>query len=359
MDWYVEVNGKVLRRGITTGTTATAALKASILYKKFGCVPRSVAVSIPAGWVLSVPIECCSIVDGLYFCSAKKDAGDDADVTNGVLISAAFEEKETGDVFFRSDGGIGIVTLDGLGIKVGEPAINPVPRSMMRTVLREFGLREGIVHLRVDKGEEIAKHTLNSRLGVKGGISILGTSGMVEPMSENAWKESLLPEMEVIRRKGYDWIVFVPGGKGEKNHKSWFGESDNIVLCGNFFGFCVKEAILRGFRGIHLSGSFQKLIKLAGGNFNTDSRVADSKAEILLTHIILVTERYDKRLSNEIMSLSPFSKVIDLLQENGVDVKAVFTSVGDAAIKRLKQLGEAMYRVTMFYGERLLVDRVG
>jgi len=359
MEWYVDVNGRKLRRGITTGTTATAALKASILCGKFGCVPRSVTVELPIGWIVDVPIEDCSVIDGLCFCSARKDAGDDADITNGVLILVAFEEKSVGDVVFRSDGGVGIVTVKGLKLEVGEPAVNPVPRAMMKKVLKEFGIREGVVHVKVENGEEIAKRTFNSRLGIKDGISILGTSGIVEPMSEEAWKESLPPEMDVIKAKGHDWIAFVPGGIGEKLHKRYFGDSENIVLCGNYFGFCVKEALKRGFRGIHISGSFQKLMKLAGGNFNTDSRFSDSKPEILITHVALVAGRCDRKLAVKIMEISPFNRVIDFLEEEGIDVEDVFSSIGDVAVRRLRQFGSAIFRVSMFNGERLLSDRMG
>ena len=359
MQWYINVNGKLLRRGYTTGTCAAAALKASLIWSLTGVLPDSVDIRLPIGESIRIPVLWCGKESGICYCAVRKDAGDDADVTDGAVIYAGAERISEKGVSFASAGGVGTVTEEGLPVKVGEPAINPVPRSMMKEVLEDFNIFSAKVYVGVEDGERIAKRTFNERLGIVGGISILGTTGIVEPFSEEAWKESLLVEMEVIKNRGYDFIVLTPGGKGEKLYKKYYGSSRNVLICGNYFGFAVKNAILKGFKEIYIAGSFQKVIKLAAGNFNTDSRVSDAKAEVLALYTTIFEKNYNADLVKEILNATPFSKSIAILEKYGVDVKGVFTLIGQAVIRRLRQLGEASFRVIMFYRDSILTDIQG
>ena len=354
MNWYINVNGKKLKRGFTTGTAATAALKASIMWQINGSIPKFVDLILPNGFNVQISIEEGKLINNKYFCMVKKDSGDDADITNGSIIfsSAVFKDKE---YKFFSAGGVGTVTKDGLKIKKGEPAINPVPRRMMIDTLKEFNINGADIYVGVKNGKELARQTFNKRLGIVNGISIIGTSGIIEPMSEEAWKNSLLPQMDVIRKE-YEEIVFVLGGRGENTYKKYFGDKKNILLCGNYFGFSIKEAKKRSFNKIHIAGSFQKIIKLAAGNFNTDSRVSGSMNEILALYTIIYLKKYDKTLINTILKLNPVSKVIDVYIKNKIDYKEIFKLIINAIIKKLKDFQDAEYRVTLFYNTDILQD---
>ncbi|BBE31621.1 cobalt-precorrin-5B C(1)-methyltransferase [Tepiditoga spiralis] len=354
MNWYINVNGKKLRRGFTTGTAATAALKASVLWQITGNIPKFVDLLLPNGFNIKIRIENGKIINNKYFCMVKKDSGDDIDITNNSIIFSASVFKKKGYKFF-SAGGVGIITKDGLKIKKGEPAINPVPRKMMIDVLKSFNINGSDIYVGVENGKELAKQTFNKRLGIVNGISIIGTSGMIEPMSEEAWKNSLLPQMDVIRKE-YEEIVFVLGGRGESNYKKNFGDKKNIVLCGNYFGFSIKEAKKRKFNKIHISGSFQKIIKLAAGNFNTDSRVSGSMNEILALYTIIYMKKYDENIISSILKLNPVSQIIDFYEKNKIDYNGIFKLIVNAIIKKLKEFQDAEYRVTLFYKTNVLQD---
>jgi len=360
---YVSRDGKKLRKGFTTGTTATAALKAFLEYHIYNSKPDFVEVSLPGGEKIGIPVKSYSSIDGQKYASVRKDAGDDADITNGCLISVTcdFENTDGNSFVFDSEYGVGKITKEGLGIKIGEPAINEVPREMMIGVLREYGIDSAKITVNVENGEELAKSTLNGKLGIIGGISIIGTSGIVEPMSEQAWKESLLPQMDILRANGFDEIILIPGGVGEKYFISHFGKKENVILCGNHFGFAIKNAATKGFVKIHIAGAFQKIIKLAGGNWNTDSRYSDSKAEILAIHTIISHEAYDKKIVEEIFSAQPFSTVIQILQKNKYDVIKIFENIAETTVNKLSVYlsgvqQDISFRITMFNKGDLLIN---
>ena len=206
-----------LKSGITTGSCSAAAAKAALL-ASLGDAPIVVQIETPQGICLSVPILTAQAVDGGGRASVIKDAGDDPDITHGVEIVAEVQlTPGQPEISFQAGTGIGTVTLPGLQIPVGQPAINPAPRQMIESALRPL-LPQGtgaVVTISIPEGEKLARRTLNPTLGIVGGLSIIGTTGIVEPMSEEAFKNSLKPQISVAKALGFQTIVMVPGKIGQ------------------------------------------------------------------------------------------------------------------------------------------------
>lgn len=265
----------------------TAGALASVIWQISGSCPERVTVETPIGKQLNI-----DIIPGDYgTCTVIKDGGDDPDATNGCEIitkaELVYDGKET--ISFIAGGGVGRITEPGLKLPPGEPAINPVPRQMVREHLKPYlnGCSVKII-VSVPNGEEIAKKTFNPRLGIQGGISILGTTGIVRPMSEDAVKDSLQLELSQIYEKGSRYVVFVTGNQGQKMLERHFGKLEPVIMTGNHIGFLIERAANLGFSGILIGGQYGKLLKLAGGIMNTHSHVADGKMEILCTHAALM-----------------------------------------------------------------------
>lgn len=286
-DDYVTVGGRRLRKGYTTGTCAAAAAKAAAYMLVSGKVPDKVRVEIPSGARLELPLSDMLLGENFAECSVVKDGGDDPDVTTGLKIFARVELTGDGRISVEAGRGIGRVTLPGLKVEVGKPAINPVPMEMIARSVSEV-LPEGkgaVITLSVPGGEEAAKKTYNPKLGIVGGISIIGTKGIVEPMSEEAWKEALALELNVLRNKGCSSCVFVFGNYGEDFAVNSLGvRKDRIIKIGNFVGYMLDRAAEYGFEGVLLIGHLGKLVKVAAGIFHTHSRTADARREILTAY---------------------------------------------------------------------------
>jgi cobalt-precorrin-5B (C1)-methyltransferase len=254
-----------------------------------GCCPERVEVETPLGRTLCLDIVpyspgCCGVV---------KDAGDDPDATNGLTVVVRVELADIpgGDgIEFRAGDGVGTVTLPGLKVPVGEPAINPVPRRMIVDAVRGVvGPRSAVVTVSVPGGEEVARRTFNPRLGIVGGISILGTTGIVRPMDERAIFDSLSLELNTHAVQGAKIIALTFGNTGEIALRRAFGLEGRCVLqVGNYVGFVMDEAQRLGFEKILLCGHPGKLLKVAAGSFNTHNRVADGRMEALCTHAALL-----------------------------------------------------------------------
>jgi len=284
--WYVEIEGKKWRRGLTTGTCAAAAAKAALIALIQQTLPKSVEINTPAGLNLHLPVAECRIGPYGASCGVVKQAGDDPDITHGVRIIADVSWSGGGDVEIEGGEGVGRVTKPGLQVAVGEAAINPVPRAMIRQALKEcLPAGRGIkVVIRVPQGEKLAARTLNSALGICGGISILGTTGFVEPMSEEAFKYALLPQIDVALAAGRETLVFTPGKIGQRIAGRYEIPAAAVVLTSNFIGFMLNEAARRGVRKILIFGHSGKIVKVAGGIFHTHSRMADGRMEIIAAH---------------------------------------------------------------------------
>ena len=333
-DTYVYSQQKKLRRGYTTGTCAAAAsLAAAVLLLQNDSVDLNVTVDTPKGIRLELRAELTEVGGDFRVCRVQKDGGDDPDVTNGMWIYARVglscpEDKLSGwftqkndDISLNLTGGvgIGIATKPGLNCKVGEYAINPVPRAMIfshvEKACRQMGFKGQLwIQIFAPEGEERAEKTFNSRLGILGGISILGTTGIVEPMSQEALLKTI--ELEIGQRileHGPD-LVFVPGNYGMDFASGQLGLNlDEAVKCSNFIGASIDMAANLGARSVLLIGHLGKLVKLAAGIMNTHSREADGRMEILAAHA--GAWGASRELIREILSAVTVDQALTLMDE--------------------------------------------
>lgn len=263
----------------------TGGAAASAIWQTTGSCPDVVRVDTPIGKILYLDV----IPKTFGTCGVVKDAGDDPDVTHGSEIVTTVEIlPEDGEIRFVGGEGIGTITQEGLKLPVGEPAINPVPRQMVTKALRKIiGNRGAVVTVSIPGGAELAKKTFNPRLGIFGGLSVLGTTGIVRPMSEEAMKDSLLAELDMYKNQGHKAILFVLGTTGENALKDFYGDFHCVLQVSNYIGFMIEEAVERGFTHILLGGFVGKLVKVASGTMNTHSHVADGRIETICTHAAL------------------------------------------------------------------------
>ncbi|MBN2041898.1 MAG: cobalamin biosynthesis protein CbiD [Spirochaetes bacterium] len=292
---YKIVSGKKLRCGYTTGTCAAAAAKAAAEMLVKQAPVNHVSIDTPKGWTLNLDVEDISFFPDYARCCVIKDAGDDPDITNGMRIYAKVSTAESGIKITGGDG-VGRVTKKGLSVEPGNPAINPVPMRMIENEVRGvLPENTGVcIEISVPGGESVAERTFNPKLGIEGGISIIGTSGIVEPMSEDSITESIGLELSMLRKSGNEAAVFVPGNYGEKYAiESLKIEKRHIVTVSNYIGDMLNRAVYEGFRSILFVGNIGKLVKVAGGIFNTHSKVADARVEILASHYALFTGNAD------------------------------------------------------------------
>lgn len=272
----------VLREGFTTGSCAAAAALACCLWQRDGACPSQVSLVVPEGRTYTptiIPHE-----DGS--CGVIKDGGDDPDITNGVEIIAQVKLfDDDGQIVFCAGDGVGIVTETGLKIPAGEPAINPAPRKMIEDAVRSvFGDRSAKVTISVPGGEALARKTFNPRLGIVGGISILGTNGIVRPMSDEALRESLYAELKMRVLQGHREIVFTFGNQGEEAMYRLFPGAC-ILQIGNEVGFMLDSARELGVEHILLGGHPGKLSKVAAGIMQTHSKYGDARREAIIAHL--------------------------------------------------------------------------
>lgn len=326
------IDGKYYRRGFTTGTTATAAALAAAK-GVFGELEELVDVTLPGGEILEIPVVHYEKTEKGFKATVQKYGGDDIDITNGLEISAEVILTSESHIEILGGEGVGTVTKGGLQIPMGAPAINPVPLKMIREHLTKvIGSHQGAqVIISVAGGQGAALKTFNPRLGIEGGISIIGTSGIVEPMSEEAWKQSLSIELTQKAESGLKTIVMVPGGHGEKFAIERFGVlEDEIVTMSNFTGFMLMEACRMGFSHVLLIGHVGKLIKIASGNFHTHSRVSDGRADVLCNHLAKLRAPYE--LIDRVREANTTDEGADMIMEAGY--VAVFDSIAQEAKKR-------------------------
>ena len=311
----VSVDGKLLRRGFTTGTAAAAAAKGAYLMLSTGEVPDIVDVKLPSGLILKIITDFCSYDSNTNtaFCSVKKYAGDDIDVTNQLEIVAKVSYSNEAKIKLTAGEGIGIITRNGLQLDINEPAINPKPRELIFSQFENESENLGLnIEISVPNGKEVAKKTFNPRLGIVGGISILGTTGIVEPMSEDAFKRSLLEE---LKQKKSEALCFTFGNMGEKNLIARGVAEDKICICSNFIGYMLREASSLGVKKVLLSGHLGKMVKLSGGIFNTHSHIADAENEINSANLALLGA--PKALIEKVMQCLTAEESISAIREYG------------------------------------------
>ncbi len=322
LEEYISAGGKCLRLGYTTGTCAAAATRAAAELLLSGNLVASVDVHTPAGIDVLVDVEEASSGPGWACCAVRKDAGDDPDVTDGVLVYARVSPQDEPGCTILGGRGVGRVTRAGLDQPVGEAAINSVPREMIsRAALdcaREHGYDGGLsVEICIPAGVELARRTFNPRLGIEGGISVLGTSGIVRPMSEEALIASIRLELKVLRATGATDVLVVPGNYGRDFASGTLHLSlDKSVTCSNYLGETIDEAGLLGFGTMLVVGHVGKLVKVAAGVMNTHSRVADCRVEVLAAHAALAGA--SQRVVRQVMEAATTDAVVDILWEEGL-----------------------------------------
>ena len=286
MEEYQFSQGKNLRCGYTTGSCATAASKAAAAMLLTGERIDSVRIDTPKGIVLNLePLEVMLTAD-FASCAIRKDSGDDPDDTNGVLVYAKVEKTAEPGIIIEGGIGVGRVTKPGLACAVGGPAINPTPRKMITTevgkVMADAGYTGGLkVTISIPAGVEIAKKTFNPRLGIIGGLSVLGTSGIVEPMSEKALVETMYVEIRAQQAAGNKNLLVFFGNYGEDFTRDEMQLNlEGHVTCSNFVGELLDYAVFCGFETLLLIGHSGKLVKVAQGVMNTHSKYADCRTEL-------------------------------------------------------------------------------
>ena len=292
LEHYLDVGPQRLRCGYTTGTCAAAASRAAAQLLLTGKAPASVLVETPFGLNVEVEVEEQQLTSQEARCTVVKDAGDDPDVTDGVHVVAAVRRRPEG-VAICGGRGVGRVTRPGLDQPPGEAAINSVPRQMIAQQLRlaaeAAGYRGGLcVTISIPEGEELAEKTFNPRLGIVGGVSVLGTTGIVRPMSEEALLGTIRTELNLHKSEGDKDLLVTPGAYGAAFCRTELGlELTGAVQCSNYIGATLDHAALLGFDTLLLVGHVGKLVKCAAGVMNTHSRVADARRETLAAHAAL------------------------------------------------------------------------
>lgn len=282
-----------LRSGLTTGTSASAVAKASAYMLVNQCIINHVNITLPTGNEVILELIDIKLTKKSAKCTTIKDAGDDPDITHGASIVGEAIKSESQKVKLIAGEGIGKVTKPGLAVEVGKPAINPTPLKMINEALSEvvpdnYGID---VTISVPAGAKLAQKTFNPKLGIEGGISILGTTGVVKPMSEEALKDALVLKLQQLSVQGATKAILSPGNYGKAFSKQQFNYAEEkTVLTSNYIGFMLEQAVRHNFKQLVLVGHIGKLVKLAGGIFQTHSRTADARNEILAAHYFQYTK---------------------------------------------------------------------
>lgn len=345
-----------MRYGFTTGSCAAAAAKAAAYMLLSGRQKNTITIETPKGIPYTADVLEITRGEKAVQCAVRKDGGDDPDITSGALIYAEVSltdhtRMQATDTRIHIDGGIGVgrVTKPGLDQPVGNAAINHVPREMIaKEVLEVCDLMDYKGNLQViisvPEGEAIAKQTFNPRLGIVGGISILGTSGIVEPMSNQALLDTIRVELNQRRAEGFDYIAVAPGNYGLDFMKKAYGyDLDKSVKCSNFIGVTIDMAVECGFTRMLLTGHIGKLIKVAGGIMNTHSKEADCRMELLSAFAI--HEGAGADVAAKILDCVAMEEAVRLLREAGKQQEVM-----DYAMERI------MFYLNKRAGGRMQID---
>lgn len=312
-----------MRYGFTTGSCAAAASKAAAYMLLTGKKKTEITIETPKGIPYTAQLADIVRKERRVSCAVEKDGGEDPDITSGTYIYAEVSYGESTGQRIEIDGGIGVgrVTKPGLDQPVGSAAINHVPRQMIeKEVLQVCCLTDykGSLRIRISvpDGERLAERTFNPRLGIVGGISILGTSGIVEPMSSQAILDTIQVELNQRRALGFDYVAISPGNYGLDFMKKTYGyDLDKSVKCSNFIGATIDMAVNSGFQKLLLTGHIGKLIKVAGGIMNTHSKEADCRMELLSA--FSVRERVEPEKIQTILDCVTTEEAVSILKDSG------------------------------------------
>jgi cobalt-precorrin-5B (C1)-methyltransferase len=344
---------KPLRRGWTTGACATAAARAAFIALHRGVPPDPIEIALPSG--RRVAFALCSFEQGAGFARAGviKDAGDDPDVTHGATILARVSGSPPGSgVTFRAGEGVGVVTRPGLPLAVGEPAINPVPRTMMRENIAEAARdlsvgADALVEISIPGGEEMAKHTLNGRLGIVGGLSVLGTTGIVVPYSCAAWIDSIHRGVDVARACGLAHIAGTTGSTSEAAVRALYDLPEAAFIeMGDFAGGLLKYLRKAPVAKLTIGGGFAKLTKLAQGRLDLHS--GRSRVDMAELARMAIEAGADAALAEKIAGANSALEALRLAQGAGVDLPALVARRAWETAARALDNGEIALEIIVF-----------
>jgi cobalt-precorrin-5B (C1)-methyltransferase len=324
-----------LRTGYTTGSCAAAAAKTAVRLLAGGRAVECMEIPLPGGVRSVLPLAYARLTESGAEAAVRKDAGDDPDVTHGALIVASVAWNRGDDVEFSAGEGVGTVTKPGLAIPPGEPAINPVPRWMILEAVREVTPRGVRVTIAIPGGGDIARKTFNPRIGIVGGLSILGTTGIVRPFSCSAIRETLRCSLSVAEAAGIRAPVFVPGHIGERAARARFRVADGqVVEVGNEWGFVLEEALRYPFSALLIVGHPGKLAKLTAGDWDTHSGRSESALPVV------------EAMHADILGrpAAPAATVEGLLAAlNPVDKKTIGDALASAILKAVEKKTEGRF----------------
>lgn len=377
MEEYVIKNQKKLRLGITTGTCSAAAAQAAAMQLLLGVESHAVTLRTPKGMTVSVPVYLFESDSRKASYRVVKDSGDDPDVTNGtdVCVTVAYAKQSVREQtdgsqdrscaftsesfpYLTLDGGIGIgrVTKEGLEQAVGQAAINRVPRQMIFASVADVCEKANVcepLHITVwmPEGEALAKRTFNPKLGIEGGLSVLGTSGILEPMSEQAIVATIETEIRQLHAVGEEKVLVTPGNYGQAYASEYLGlDLAKSVKSSNYIGDTIDLAISYSMKDFLLVGNIGKLVKLAAGIFNTHSKVADGRGEIFAVHAAMAGAGAD--VVQEIYNCINTDRMLDVLEREGLR-KPVMQSILEAIEKHVAgRVGDTMRFGVIVFSEK-------
>ncbi len=335
MTSYRGVLGKIegLQRGFTSGTAAQAASKAALLMLISGDVIDEVSVTLKGGLTLVLPVTGQSVSEESASCGIFKDSGDDSDITHGHEFCAEVCWSPIPGIELLGGKGVGTVTKEGLPVKPGNPAINPNPRRMILKDLEAL-LPEGKgirLTISIPDGESLARETWNPRLGVTGGLSIIGTSGIIEPKSSKAYKASIALSANVIKKSGNREIYITPGYVGEGYLEGKRGvEPHSILKVGDHMGFALDSAAARDFEHIYYVGHIGKMAKIASGIFNTHCKYGDARLETVAAFAAAAGASQEEVL--QLLQMKMAEAAVPFLQEK--NLQATFDLINERIIER-------------------------
>ncbi len=320
LEEYVYRGAEKLRCGYTTGSCAAAAAKAAAEMIFTGHEVTGVKLMTPKGIMLDLDVVDAEMKDGSASCAIVKDSGDDPDITNGIRVYSRVRLIPEGTVILGGEG-VGVVTKAGLDRPVGDAAINSVPRRMISGAVAEIAEKYGYsggfeITVSIPQGVELAKKTFNPRMGIEGGISVIGTSGIVEPMSNTAVIETIRAEANIRRAAGQRNMLLTIGNYSEDFVQRELPFSlERSVTCSNFIGDAIDIGMELGFESILIVGHIGKLVKLGAGIMNTHSSWADGRMDVLVTCGVLAGADTDtlKRLPDCVTA----DAAMDILEEGG------------------------------------------
>ena len=340
LEHYMDVGQDRLRCGYTTGTCAAAAARGAAEALLTGVFPAAITLETPAGIPVTADLLEAKHGQNWASCAVEKDGGDDPEVTDGALVFAKVTLTYDPGVIIDGGTGVGRVTKAGLDQPAGAAAINSTPRRMIAAELAAAAAAHDYtggfsVEISIPAGVELAKKTFNPRLGIVGGISVLGTGGIVRPMSEAALIATTAAELSTLRAAGKRHVLVTPGNYGEDFSRNVLGlRLDSWALCSNYVGDAIDRAASLGFESFLLVGHLGKLIKVAGGAMNTHSRTADGRRETLTAHAALCGA--DRPLLRKLFESLTTDEAIPLLDEAGLR-EPVMASIAGALEENLRR----------------------